>query len=211
MVYAQGQSGTWYRIDSPKILLEYDSKDVAGREQGTGSTGNDKGARMRLFVAILLSDEMKQSVIGTMHELKKAGVNGRYVPAQNLHVTLAFLGETRDVEAVKAAMQTIVCKPFRMSFADMGVFTNLLWVGIKGNQGLNKLAKYVASALDAAQISYDRKKFVPHITIVRNMGGPWKKAAAPKGDMTVRKVSLMKSEQKDGKRVYTEVFSVNLG
>ena len=31
MVYAQGRSGTWYRIDSPKILLEYDSKDVAGQ------------------------------------------------------------------------------------------------------------------------------------------------------------------------------------
>ena len=29
--------------------------------------------------------------------------------------------------------------------------------------------------------------------------------------MTVKKVSLMKSEQKDGKRVYTEIFSVDLG
>jgi 2'-5' RNA ligase len=108
-------------------------------------------------------------------------------------------------------MQTISCKPFRMAFADMGVFDNLLWVGIKGNQGLNKLAKYVTTALDEAQIPYDRKKFVPHITIIRNMGGPWKKVSPPKGDMTVKKVSLMKSEQKDGKRVYTEIFSVNLG
>ena len=129
---------------------------------------------MRLFIAIQLSDEMKKSVIGTMHELKKADVRGSYVPAQNLHVTLAFIGETKDAAAVRAAMQTIVCKPFRMSFSEMGVFDNLLWVGIKGNQGLNKLARYVAEALEAAQITYDRKKFVPHITIIRNMGGPWK-------------------------------------
>jgi len=27
--------------------------------------------------------------------------------------------------------------------------------------------------------------------------------------MMVRKVSLMKSEQKDGKRVYTEIFSIS--
>ena len=146
---------------------------------------------MRLFIAIMLSDEMKKSVIGTMHELKKADVRGSYVPAQNLHVTLAFIGETKDAAAVKAAMQTISCKPFRMAFADMGVFDNLLWVGIKGNQGLNKLAKYVTTALDEAH-------------------GPWKKVSPPKGDMTVKKVSLMKSEQKDGKRVYTEIFSVNL-
>ena len=150
---------------------------------------------MRLFIAIMLSDDMKKSVIGTMHELKKADVRGSYVPAQNLHVTLAFIGETKDAAAIKTAMQTISCKPFRMAFADMGVFDNLLWVGIKGNQGLNKLAKYVTTALDAAQIPY----------------GPWKKVSPPKGDMTVKKVSLMKSEQKDGKRVYTEIFSVNLG
>ena len=43
---------------------------------------------MRLFIAIQLSDEMKKTVTGTMHELKKAGVKGSYVPLQNLHVTL---------------------------------------------------------------------------------------------------------------------------
>ena len=149
---------------------------------------------MRLFIAIMLSDDMKKAVTGTMHELKKADVRGSYVPAQNLHVTLAFIGETKDASSVKTAMQTLSCKPFRMAFAEMGVFDNLLWVGIKGNQGLNKLAKYV-----------------PHVTIIRNMGGPWKKVSPPKADMTVKKVSLMKSEQKNGKQVYTEIFSVDLG
>ena len=107
---------------------------------------------MRLFIAIMLSDDMKKAVTGTMHELKKADVRGSYVPAQNLHVTLAFIGETKDASSVKTAMQTLSCKPFRMAFAEMGVFDNLLWVGIKGNQGLNKLAKYVGTALDEAQI-----------------------------------------------------------
>ena len=51
---------------------------------------------MRLFIAIMLSDDMKKAVTGTMHELKKADVRGSYVPAQNLHVTLAFIGETKD-------------------------------------------------------------------------------------------------------------------
>ena len=36
---------------------------------------------MRLFIAIMLSDDMKKSVIGTMHELKKADVRGSYVPS----------------------------------------------------------------------------------------------------------------------------------
>ena len=166
---------------------------------------------MRLFIAIQLSDEMKKSVISTMHELKKAGVKGSYVPSQNLHVTLAFIGETKDSGAVKDAMKTVFSKPFRMAFTDMGTFDNLLWVGIKGNQGLNKLARHVGEALDAAEIPYDHKKFVPHVTIIRKMGGPWKKVPAPKGEMMVKKVSLMKSDLKDGKRVYSEIFSIDIG
>ena len=163
---------------------------------------------MRLFIAIQLSDEMKKTVTGTMHELKKAGVKGGYVPLQNLHVTLAFIGETSDAAAVKTAMQSIDFKPFRMAFTDMGTFDNILWIGIKGNQGLNKLARHVGEALDAAEISYDHKKFTPHVTVVRKMGGPWKKVPAPKGEMMVKKVSLMKSELKDGKRVYKEIYAI---
>ena len=46
---------------------------------------------MRLFIAILLSDEMKKkSLVQCMHDLKKQGVQGNYVPAQNLHMTLVL-------------------------------------------------------------------------------------------------------------------------
>jgi 2'-5' RNA ligase len=81
-------------------------------------------------------------------------------------------------------------------------------MGVKGNQGLSGAAKAVRDALDAAQIPYDRKKFEPHITLVRKASGNWKKAAVPKGEMMVKKISLMKSSVKDGKRIYTEVLSV---
>ena len=124
---------------------------------------------MRLFVAIQLTDEMRSSVTGTMHSLKRAGVKGSYVPTQNLHLTLAFIGETKEAEDVKTALQTVSVKPFRLSFSEMGTFGDLLWVGIKGNQGLNKLARDVRAALDEAVIPYDRKKFVPHITIIRRI------------------------------------------
>ncbi|MCR4752173.1 MAG: RNA 2',3'-cyclic phosphodiesterase [Eubacterium sp.] len=162
---------------------------------------------MRVFVAIPLSEEMKSAVTETMHLLKKQGVRGSYVPKQNLHLTLAFIGETKEAAAVKAALETVKIKPFRLSFSDMDTFGDLLWVGLKGNQGLSAAVREVRAALDAAGIDYDRKKFVPHITIIRKMTGSWKQTAAPKGDMTVKSVSLMKSEVKDGKRVYTEIGS----
>lgn len=160
---------------------------------------------MRLFVAIELSNEMKSSITQTMHALKKAGVKGSYVPSQNLHLTLAFIGEVKGSAAVKEALQTVKIKPFRLSLSEMGTFGDLLWVGLKGNQGLSGVVRDVREALDAAGISYDKKKFVPHITIIRKMNGSWKSVPAPKGEMMVKKISLMKSEVKDGKRVYTEI------
>ena len=163
---------------------------------------------MRLFLAVLLSEELSSSITATMHELKKAGVRGSYVPTRNLHLTIAFLGETKDAAAVRAAMQAVSFRPFRLSLSELGSFGDLLWVGLKGNQGLASLARSARTALDGAGISYDRKPFSPHITIVRRAAGPWKQVAAPKGEMTVGRLSLMKSELKDGRRVYTEIASV---
>ena len=160
---------------------------------------------MRLFVAIQLSDDMKKMITGTMHGLKKKGVKGRYVPAQNLHLTLAFIGEQSDPGPVKEALEKVSFKPFKLTLSNMGSFGDLLWVGMKGNQGLSALAASVREALDQARIPYDRKKFVPHITIIRKASGNWKQVPPPRGDMMVKKISLMKSTFKDGKPVYTEI------
>ena len=160
---------------------------------------------MRLFVAIQLSDELKKTITGTLHDLKKKGVKGNYTPAQNLHLTLAFVGETDDPGAVREALQSVSFKPFKLSLSDMGNFGDLLWVGMKGNQGLSAAAKSVRDALDAAGIEYDRKKFKPHITIIRKASGNWKQIPAPKGEMMVKKISLMKTTFKDGKPIYSEL------
>ena len=109
---------------------------------------------MRLFVAIPLSEDMKKTVTGTMHDLKQKGVRGNYVPARNLHLTLAFLGETDSPGAVKEALSALSFRPFRLSFSDMGTFDDLLWVGIKGNQGLKSLAKEVRAQLNQKSIRY---------------------------------------------------------
>lgn len=163
---------------------------------------------MRLFVAIQLSSDIQKSITATMHDLKKAGVRGSYVPIQNLHLTLAFIGETDNPGAVRDALKSVAFKPFKLSLSEMGTFDDILWAGVKGNQGLSAAAKSVRDALAAAGIPYDEKKFVPHITLIRHMIGPWKNAPAPKGEMMVKRISLMKTTFKDGKTVYTEVAAI---
>ena len=163
---------------------------------------------MRLFVAVELSEEMKNSLIGMMHEMKKAGVKGSYAPKQNLHMTLAFIGETDDVSAVKAALKTVAFKPFRITLSEKGCFGDILYVGVKGNQGLSGAVKNVRAALSSAGVSFDSKKFTPHVTIIRKAAGPYANVKVPAGDMMVKNISLMKSEEKNGKRVYTTILTV---
>ena len=163
---------------------------------------------MRLFIAIQLSDEMKKSLVACMHDLKKQGVEGNCVPAQNLHLTLAFIGEYDDPVKVKKVIDSVPLPQFRLSLSEKGNFGNLLWAGVKGNQKLKTYVKELRDALQAAGIPFDNDKFVPHITLIRKATS--KKAYQvhlPKAEMTVKKVSLMKSEVKNGKAAYREVLN----
>lgn len=161
---------------------------------------------MRLFIAIRLSDEMKKALVACMHDLKKQRVEGNYVPAQNLHMTLAFLGEYDDPAKVKDVIRKVPLPEFRLSLSEKGNFGNILWAGVKGNQKLKTYVKDLRAALAEKGIPFDREKFVPHITLIRKVSAkkPYQ-VHLPKADMTVKKASLMRSEQKNGKMVYKEL------
>ena len=164
---------------------------------------------MRLFIAIQFSDDIKKGLISVMHELKKKNIGGNYSPAANLHLTLAFIGETQNVDGVKKAMEATAFAPFMLSLTELGNFGDILWVGAKGGQKLKAYVKALGAQLDTAGIKYDRKKFEPHITLVRKASNARPQGiTVPKKEMMVRKISLMKSEQKNGRMMYTEIFHV---
>ena len=161
---------------------------------------------MRLFIAIQLSDEMKKALVACMHDLKKQGVEGSYVPVQNLHMTLAFIGEYEDPAKVKAVIGKVPLPEFRISLSEKGNFGNILWAGVKGNQKLKTYVKDLRAALAAEGVPVEKEKFVPHITLIRKCSA--KKSYQfhlPKAEMTVKKASLMRSEQKNGKMIYKEM------
>ncbi len=164
---------------------------------------------MKLFIALQLTDDVKKSLIGTMHDLKQKGIKGNYTPAANLHVTLAFIGETRQADEIKKAMDRVQFTPFKLTVREMGNFGDRLWAGVKGNQGLKGVVKDIRAQLETAEIPYDSKEFVPHVTLVRKMSGTLPKGySGAKAEMMVKRISLMKSEMKNGKRVYTEIYHI---
>ena len=161
---------------------------------------------MRLFIANCLSDEMQKALVTCMHDLKKQGVEGNYVPARNLHMTLAFIGEYDDPEKVKEIIRNVPVPQCRLALSEKGNFGNILWAGVKGNQKLKTYVKDLRTALKESGIPFDNDKFVPHITLIRKTSAkkPYQ-VHLPKAEMTLKKVSLMKSEMKNGKVTYREL------
>lgn len=161
---------------------------------------------MRLFIAIQLSEDMKRALTACMNDLKKQGVTGNYVPAQNLHLTLAFIGEYDKPERIKDAINSIPLPRLRLKLSEKGKFGDLLWAGIQENQDLHAYVKNLRAALKEVGIPYAHDKFIPHITLIRRFVSkkPYQ-VHLRKTEMYVDKISLMKSERKNGKMVYQEI------
>ncbi len=66
--------------------------------------------------------------------------------------------------------------------------------------------KDLRAALKEAGIPYAHGKFIPHITLIRKSASkkPYQ-VNLRKAEMNVERVSLMKSERKNGKMVYREI------
>ena len=51
---------------------------------------------MRLFVAIQFSPAVRSTLLEAVETLRRQG-SGRFTRPENLHLTLAFIGETEDL------------------------------------------------------------------------------------------------------------------
>ena len=71
---------------------------------------------MRLFIAIRFDNKILDALSRFQASLKKLGVTVRFTPRENLHLTLAFIGEIDDPEAVLEAMEQVEFRPMEIRF-----------------------------------------------------------------------------------------------
>ena len=163
---------------------------------------------MRLFIAINLSPQMKAALTGAQRTMFGRGVRGSYTPEENLHLTLAFIGEYPSAETVMDALSGVSFTPFELALDGVGRFGDLWWAGLRESAALTAVVRRIRRALAANEIPFDRKRFSPHITLLRRATREAAGIPIRPASMTVRTVSLMSSRRGRNGMIYTEIGAI---
>jgi RNA 2',3'-cyclic 3'-phosphodiesterase len=132
---------------------------------------------LRLFVAFDVSAEAAEEVESAIDPWRSAFPKARWVPNENWHITVKFLGQTwpRLEEWVRERVRDAASGvgPVATRLAGLGCFPSpgrarVLWVGLDDRPG--RLAE-IALALDAAlatEFTPETRAFSPHLTVARS-------------------------------------------
>lgn len=102
--------------------------------------------------------------------------NIKWVDPVNIHITLAFLGDTEEKRIKTLAnMLKESCSGFQgfdFLLAGTGVFKNyrdprVIWVGIKSQEKLSQLYDKIVKGLNKAGFGIEERQFRPHLTLGR--------------------------------------------
>lgn len=135
----------------------------------------------RTFVAIALPEGIRDDLAA----LQRGLAIGRPVPPENLHLTLAFLGDQTDeaLEEAHLALSGLRAAAFDVQLAGVDVLgeqaPRLVFAGVAPNPALAQLERAAVQALRAAGLRFARQRFRPHVTIARLSGAPgWSEIGA---------------------------------
>lgn len=128
---------------------------------------------MRLFVGLALPDDVSRR----LRSLETSLPGARWVPEENLHLTLSFIGEVsrRDAADIDLALDSIRAQCFELQLSGVDWFGQkgyggegrLLFVDVVKNPELIQLHERVTSALTRIGFAPEKRKYRPHVTIAR--------------------------------------------
>lgn len=95
--------------------------------------------------------------------------------AENLHITLKFLGEVPDakVDSLRTALASVCSdQPVTLDFVGLGFFPNekhprVFWAGMEASSNLKTLAGDIEAAMEKLGIPREKREFSPHLTLAR--------------------------------------------
>lgn len=187
---------------------------------------------LRAFIAVEIPGEIQQNIHRQTAGLRK-GIQSlvRWVPPQNMHLTLKFLGDVSP-SSVEFLMQmlrneAVNIPGFDIHLAGLGAYPNLkrprvLYIGIQAPAALDALQRGIESASRRLGYEAEERPFSAHLTLGRvrqnaNVAEQQQIRRAIEGTQVdlpgtarVDSIHLYKSELNPGGSVYTRLYSAPL-
>ena len=188
---------------------------------------------LRAFIAINLSPEIYQGlkqVAGQLEE-RLLGAPIRWVPVDNIHLTVRFLGNVSisnlDLLTKILEVEASQHPTFEISAGELGAYPSIrrprvIWIGIEAPAELNTLQRGIEK--EVARLGYAREKraFSPHLTlgrVSRNADSNDIRKISEVlcnckvgflGAVRVRDIHLYRSDLQPGGAIYTRLFTAPL-
>jgi 2'-5' RNA ligase len=188
---------------------------------------------IRAFIAIELSSEILSRLDQVAKQLKGQlpGMPVRWVPVENIHLTLKFLGDVSiaNLEMLKKILRGTVSahRSFEISAGNLGAFPKIhqprvIWIGLKVPPELITLQHTIEQETARLGYTQEERPFSPHLTlgrVSRNASTAETQAIARVLESTkvgflgatrVKTIDLFRSDLNPGGAVYTRIYSALL-
>ena len=153
---------------------------------------------LRLFFALWPDPATRAAIAEVVSAVAKES-HGRGVTADNIHLTLAFLGgqPAARVQELCALAAAIEVAPFRLVLDEIGCFrkAGIAWLGASAAPPeLVALHAGLGRVLNGAGIALDARPFAPHLTLARRITRAVQRRLAEPIDWGVGSFALVSSE-----------------
>lgn len=161
---------------------------------------------MRVFYALTLTSDSKQSITPLRDSLANNAVKGRFTREENYHLTLEFIGNINHGELSEyiVILNSLGAAPESLVIEHYGAFKRrdreIIWLGIKKDKVLTLLQKQLRMLLKQNDMPNEQRKYTPHITIGRQvlMHGSIEDMMIKPIELKVHSIALMESKNVDG-------------